>query len=802
MPNLRRHPRLLKLRSIALAVCGLVTAAASLGCSGNPGLRTGGVSRMKTLLAVGDRPLPVVTGEPGSAVSAEVATAPPRRADRRDEGRVSGRVYDADGRPVPGATVRLAVGPAQAGRDNRVSTDPSGAFTIRNLRPDSKYTLIAEWEGDDGLQTGRVRAASDDTGVRISLAGEEPPASVASEERPRSISRVSNSREAEVQNRPTWEDDRYVTSPVTSRTARRVPLPESDTASLNEEDLPPAPEAEAFAVGPSPVRDPESRPRASSWLPVGGIRRASVHPGDSEPLPSVPPQSRRAPVQGVPDRFEESDPAGREDGPQQPFETFRDEGPSPLPPAVERRPDDSARRDPVDPSLPMAAPFDPDPFEEEAPRVAHRERGGDPRDPQDDFGSDPPGERRGAVIRGEVGPAEPMDSSREPEPEPGALVAVPEGYAPLVLDEDPIDEQTPPLRTPSRRTAVPPAPPRLGSDPRSELRPDPFDDPSAAMDEPTSAVRLSDSRPSGAVPPGVGVPEWALSGEQTAAAPRLADALPPVAEPSVLPSRPGRAEPLVTPLGDDRPVRSPLVARNVPAVSRPTVVAAARVPKSPAEKRRPTWGEVVSAVASMPPIEGSARPAAPIAAVDLDTRPTLLVSDDVKKSAEKTKEVASTCDYDDRLRRVIDFQLQGIDGKPVRFKELDADLVLLDFWGTWCEPCVKSIPHLVDLQKKLGGKRIVVIGIACEQDAPGQAAPRVAKVAEGLKVNYPILLSRNDGSCPLQEALHIQAFPTMVLLDREGRVLWRDQGATPATLARLDRMIATATDTRAGRVTR
>ena len=53
-----------------------------------------------------------------------------------------------------------------------------------------------------------------------------------------------------------------------------------------------------------------------------------------------------------------------------------------------------------------------------------------------------------------------------------------------------------------------------------------------------------------------------------------------------------------------------------------------------------------------------------------------------------------------------------------------------------------------------------------------------------------MLLSRNDGSCPLQSALHVQAFPTMVLLDREGRVLWRDQGATPATLARLDRFLA------------
>jgi hypothetical protein len=40
--------------------------------------------------------------------------------------------------------------------------------------------------------------------------------------------------------------------------------------------------------------------------------------------------------------------------------------------------------------------------------------------------------------------------------------------------------------------------------------------------------------------------------------------------------------------------------------------------------------------------------------------------------------------------------------------------------------------------------------------------------------------------------LHIQAFPTLILVDRQGRILWRDQGATPATLARLDQFIAAA----------
>jgi hypothetical protein len=52
-----------------------------------------------------------------------------------------------------------------------------------------------------------------------------------------------------------------------------------------------------------------------------------------------------------------------------------------------------------------------------------------------------------------------------------------------------------------------------------------------------------------------------------------------------------------------------------------------------------------------------------------------------------------------------------------------------------------------------------------------------------------VLVSTKDGASPVQEALHIQAYPTMVLLDRQGRVVWRETGANTSTLARLDRVL-------------
>ena len=93
----------------------------------------------------------------------------------------------------------------------------------------------------------------------------------------------------------------------------------------------------------------------------------------------------------------------------------------------------------------------------------------------------------------------------------------------------------------------------------------------------------------------------------------------------------------------------------------------------------------------------------------------------IRGTAERKDVSLSLCSYDTRLRKVVDFRLPDLEGKPVRFQDLDADFILLDFWGTWCAPCLESIPHLVSLQKEYGPRRLRVVGIACEQVAPEPA---------------------------------------------------------------------------------
>jgi hypothetical protein len=91
----------------------------------------------------------------------------------------------------------------------------------------------------------------------------------------------------------------------------------------------------------------------------------------------------------------------------------------------------------------------------------------------------------------------------------------------------------------------------------------------------------------------------------------------------------------------------------------------------------------------------------------------------------------------------------------------------------------------------MGGKQLQVVGIACEPSKASAAArtAAVAKATQKLGINYPVLVSSLDGTCPLQKALNVQAYPTLILVDRQGRILWQDKGATRLTLFRLDRML-------------
>ena len=108
-------------------------------------------------------------------------------------------------------------------------------------------------------------------------------------------------------------------------------------------------------------------------------------------------------------------------------------------------------------------------------------------------------------------------------------------------------------------------------------------------------------------------------------------------------------------------------------------------------------------------------------------------------------------------------------GSEVSLAQFTGKIVLVNLWATWCEPCLREMPSLERLQSRLGGK-IVVVAIS-EDRGSKTVEPFIGKL--GLK-SVKIYL---DPKSAMERAFKVQGLPTSFLIDREGRVLGRVEGA-------------------------
>jgi len=112
-----------------------------------------------------------------------------------------------------------------------------------------------------------------------------------------------------------------------------------------------------------------------------------------------------------------------------------------------------------------------------------------------------------------------------------------------------------------------------------------------------------------------------------------------------------------------------------------------------------------------------------------------------------------------------DFVLTSFDGKALRLTDFRGRLVLLNFWASWCGPCLEEMPQLSDWQRNYGAAGLQVIGVSMDDEA----AP-VKRLLAKHPVDYPIVL----GDAKLGERYGgILGLPQSFLIDRRGLILGR-----------------------------
>jgi len=141
-----------------------------------------------------------------------------------------------------------------------------------------------------------------------------------------------------------------------------------------------------------------------------------------------------------------------------------------------------------------------------------------------------------------------------------------------------------------------------------------------------------------------------------------------------------------------------------------------------------------------------------------------------------------------------------VKGEPVEKLE-KGKVYVMEFWATWCGPCIAAFPHVTELQKKYAEKGVTIIGVnVWERDRPG-VEPFVKK--QGERMGYTVAMEQPDGDKPSEgkmaqtwmKAAGRNGIPCSFIIDREGKIAWIGH---PMTMDRpLEQVVAGTFDAKA-----
>jgi thiol-disulfide isomerase/thioredoxin len=130
------------------------------------------------------------------------------------------------------------------------------------------------------------------------------------------------------------------------------------------------------------------------------------------------------------------------------------------------------------------------------------------------------------------------------------------------------------------------------------------------------------------------------------------------------------------------------------------------------------------------------------------------------------------------LAEPADFTLDDLDGNKVSLSDYRGRWVIVNFWASWCPPCVRELPELVRYQQANPG--VQVIGINFEESTAAEAR----RFLKPFRINYPSLLV---GSSPLVPFEPLEGLPTTAIVNPAGELVERQMG--PVTAEHLEGII-------------
>lgn len=126
----------------------------------------------------------------------------------------------------------------------------------------------------------------------------------------------------------------------------------------------------------------------------------------------------------------------------------------------------------------------------------------------------------------------------------------------------------------------------------------------------------------------------------------------------------------------------------------------------------------------------------------------------------------------EREQPLPSFAAESLDGKNFSSTELQGKVALIDFWATWCRPCIREIPFYNQLQQRYGTQGLIVLGVTVQSGWPTDIRPKVREY----EIQYKVLIGNDE----IEKVLgRIWGFPTTFLVTRDGLIHKKFVGQHP-----------------------
>jgi len=157
--------------------------------------------------------------------------------------------------------------------------------------------------------------------------------------------------------------------------------------------------------------------------------------------------------------------------------------------------------------------------------------------------------------------------------------------------------------------------------------------------------------------------------------------------------------------------------------------------------------------------------------------------DNEKAPAKVRAQIKGSLAQVDALGKPLDIKFKSVDGRDVNLASLKGKVVLVDFWATWCGPCVAELPHVLEAYEKLHDKGFEIVGISFDREKS-----ELESFIKEKKMPWPQYFPAKPEENEFGTKFGISSIPTMWLVDKKGNLA--DMNGRDGLQAKVEKMLA------------